>query len=200
MSVSGMGAMMAGGNPANGRNLNDFYPTPWECTYALMLREGMNIPNVVGEPFVGEGHLADVVKLFNRRVIASDIVDYGYPETKVIDFFDIKNDMTGKNFGIISNPPFKLAEKIIRHSLEVMNVGYLALLLKSTYFHAIRRVDLYNKHKPTTVYALTWRPDFMGLGRPTMECIWAVWDKNETPQDDPFYKLLIKPTEIKINE
>jgi hypothetical protein len=35
---------------------------------------------------------------------------------------------------------------------------------------------LFDRHTPSFVMPLTWRPDFMGLGRPTMEISWVVWE------------------------
>ena len=180
---------MVGGNPRDGRQENDFYATPWEATQAILLAEGNHVPHLLDEPFVGNGAIAEILKLNGKDVTGSDIVDYGYPDTKIVDFFDITN----LDRGIVTNPPFNLAEDFIRHALEDLQVGYLAVLLKATFFSAACRIKLFDQHRPTMVYPLTWRLDFSGQGRPVMECAWFVWRNQNSQTTD--YQLLQKPME-----
>ena len=93
--------------------------------------------------------------------------------------------------GVITNPPFSKAEEIIRHVMGVLKPEYFALLLKSTFWHADERTALFNTYRPTMIAGLPWRPDFNGLGRPTMECSWVVWDqRHPTYNRFPEYHLL----------
>src|SRR3546814_18136682 len=77
---------------------------------------------------------------------------------------------------VVTNPPFALAEAIIRHLLVELRCRYVALLLKSTFWHAQARTGLWRQRPPTRIHAPNWRPAFMGLGAPTLEVIWCVWD------------------------
>ena len=54
-------------------------------------------------------------------VKCTDIVDRGYPNTKVVDFLtiqkaDIKNDYPRD---IITNPPYKYALEFVEHALDI---------------------------------------------------------------------------------
>jgi len=172
-----LGAAMAGGNPTMGREEADFYPTPDECTIGLMNAEHDDIRlnvSTIWECACGTGNMSEVLKTFGFEIISSDLIDRGYGST--LDFFA---DMSPHpNRAIITNPPFNLAPNFIQHALEVTQVPYLALLLKSTFWHARRRYDLFMKHPPSVIYPMTWRPDFMKRGAPTMDCSWVVWDRN----------------------
>lgn len=69
---------------------------------------------------------------------------------------------------------FLAAER--RHLLGDLGCTYVALLLKATYWHAEKRTGLWRWRTPVRIYALNWRLDCLGLGNPTMEFIWVVWD------------------------
>jgi len=96
---------------------------------------------------------------------------------------------------IITNPPFNLSEQFIRHAIG--QAGVVAMLLKSQYWHAQKRIDLFKEYPPAYVLPLTWRPDFLfdqranGVkGSPTMEVHWTVWVQGDY---DTRYRLLKKP-------
>lgn len=175
--TTGIGAAMAGGNPQQGRNKDDFYPTPAECTVGLLDAEehfikkhGLN----VWEPACGDGLMASLISNRGFSVKATDLVYRGYGDPEPLDFLD--NDREEHGMAIITNPPFNLAPQFIRASREKYDAPYLALLLKSTFWHAASRYQLFIDHPPSMIYPLTWRPDFMKRGAPTMDCTWFVWD------------------------
>lgn len=180
---------MAGGNPKMGREKSDFYPTPDECTIALLKMEDDNIRDhvdTVWECACGTGNMSEVIKTFGFNVHSTDLIDRGYGQVE--DFFAHKT--TDRNKAIITNPPFNLAADFIRHALEVIQTPYLALLLKSTFWHAKRRYELFQTHTPSVIYPMTWRPDFMKRGAPTMDCSWVVWDRS---RNSTRYIPLLKP-------
>lgn len=165
----GLGSAMAGGNPRESRQENDWYPTPSEVTHALLAEFKFSGP--VLEPAAGDCAMAGVLEEAGYEVIATDINPRHRGVTQM-DFFDMKSTPAKT---IITNPPFNLAQQFIEHSLDVLKVQSLALVLKSTYWHAVTRQPLFNKFRPSFVCPLTWRPDFLQKGRPTMECSWVVW-------------------------
>ena len=175
--AKGVGAMMAGGNPANGRQANEFYPTPTDVTLALIKAEGDRIPQSVWEPACGTGSMAEVLKGHSFNVVSSDLIDHGYGSSGV-DFLsnNTNSPFGGNKFAIITNPPFKLARLFIEraHALEC---EYLALVLKQSYWSAFKsRGDLWKCCRPSRRYDLGWRPDFLNQGAPTMECMWCIWE------------------------
>ena len=185
-----LGSMMAGGNPSNGRQENDHYPTPPDVTRALLKLNPFPAVEHVWEPCAGDGAMARVLKTRYPHVLMSDIAPKPCEDViQEADFFDVK---FGFYDTIITNPPFNLAEKFILHAFDNLNIKRLALVLKSTYWHAASRQALFQKHPPQMVCPLTWRPDFLGLGRPTMEAQWCVWNKT-LPIAPTLYVPLRKP-------
>lgn len=178
------GSRICCGNTAYKRNQSDFYPTPPEVTQALLDFLKLPAGTSVWECACGEGHMVEVMQQNDLRVIGTDL------QTGT-DFLlaELPEDFCW----IITNPPFSLAEQFIRKADE-HNVPF-AMLLKSQYWHAAKRVSLFSDITPAYVLPLTWRPDFLfktrGKGSPLMDVIWCVWipGVNKTR-----YIPLIKPT------
>ena len=171
------------------RNAADFYPTPWECTQALL--DLVYFPDPVWEPACGDGAISEVLEASGMAVVSTDLHDRGYGRGGV-DF--LKADIAPPRTGcIVTNPPFNLAEAFIRKS-RALQVPF-AMLLKATYWHAVSRKALFHQTGPQHVLALSWRPNFAperGTS-PTMDVIWTVW--GEHPSKTCNYGILKKPTE-----
>lgn len=79
---------------------------------------------------------------------------------------------------IITNSPFSKSQAFIERSKE--NHKPFAFLLKSQYWHADKRYELFDHYKPEYVLPLTWRPDFLfktrGSVSPLMDVMWVVWE------------------------
>lgn len=189
--MSGLGAMMAGGNPQEGRVEHDFYGTPPEATRSILqaYKPFLGQPEYIHEPCCGDGAMSKIIMDYfpDSKVISTDLIDRGYGATK--DIFSIPQTPARV---VITNPPFNLAEDIIRHVLGVWKADVLMLLLKSTFFHAGERGHggLFDEFRPSSIWPLPWRLDFHNLGRPTMETAWFVWDKNNPTADGyPSYRI-----------
>jgi hypothetical protein len=172
--MSNLGSMMAGGNPTAGRQEDDFYATPPEVTQALLRVEKFD--GVIWDCASGDGAILKVCKDNGyTNLLGSDINPRGIG--KKLDFLTIRPRLFDVN--IVTNPPFNLAKDFIEkaHSL---NPRSISMVLKSSYWHAKSRKALFDKYPPHTVYPLLWRPDFLGLGRPTMEIMWCVWRRGIT--------------------
>lgn len=158
-----------GGNPQKARPETDFYPTPQEVTFALL--DFLDIPKreIIWEPACGEYDMANAIKAAGYSVCASDILqgyDFLTEPKKACDW-------------IITNPPFSLSDKFIKRCVE--HGKPFALLLKSQYWHAKKRRDLFMENPPRYVLPLTWRPDFLfkQTGKrhaPLMDVMWCVWE------------------------
>lgn len=174
----GLGRAMAGGGAKVNRQPNDFYPTPPDVTRALLRVEGKALRNVapgpVWEPCGRGGAILKVLAEHGFDGVGSDIVPD--PAHGVIpqDLLACRRALGRK---VVTNPPFAIAAEIIAVLLERLHVDYLALLVKSQFWHAEERRALFRRHRPARIWALTWRPDFMKLGAPTMECQWVVWQR-----------------------
>ena len=183
-----MSVTLANGATKNKRRELDFYPTPPDVTHALMqflLRKKL-IGQSVWEPACGDGAMSDVLKQYYSTIISSDIRDSGYGQSG-IDFIHSTENVDA----IITNPPFALSEAFIAHALPLAPL--VAMLVKSQYWHAKKRYELFMKTPPAFILPLTWRPDFMNGergGAPTMEVQWTVWIRGLR---DTRYILLRKP-------
>ena len=155
--------LTTGGSRYKRREL-DFYPTPPEVTIALM--EFLKLPkSEIWEPACGNGAMVNVLKEYGHQVTGTDIVTGN-------DFLKT----SGKYDAIITNPPFNISEQFIEKALKEAPI--VAMVLKSQYWHAKKRLKLFNDNKPAFILPLTWRPDFLNGergGSPTMEVIWTVW-------------------------
>ena len=165
--VDKIGSRICCGNTAYKRSKSDFYPTPPEATQALLNFLRLPKGTKVWECASGEDHMVKVMEQNGLEVIGTDIA-------KGVDFLqaEIPDDV----HWIITNPPFSLADEFVRKAAS--HEVPFAMLLKSQYWHAAKRINLFLDVTPAYVLPLTWRPDFlMGSrgGAPLMECIWCVW-------------------------
>lgn len=171
---------ITGGNTSYKRVQSDFYPTPVEVTQALLNFLKLPEGTVIWEPACGENHMVNVMEGNGLRVIGTDIaagMDYLTAERLDCDW-------------IITNPPFTLADRFVQRSIE--HEKPFAMLLKSQYWHARKRLELFRSYPPSAVCPLTWRPDFLfkerGRGAPLMDVCWVIWDGNHDTRYIPLEK------------
>lgn len=183
----GLGGAMAGGAGKGvsrgakdrGRQPFDFYPTPPEPVRALLAVEGDAIANGHGrriwEPCGHGGGIASILGAAGFEVIATDIRPDSDNGVAMLDLLTAKRRRAEI---VVTNPPFSLAAEIIEQLIGALAVPYVALLLKSTYWHAMTaRGALWARFRPTACYPIGWRVDFLGLGAPAMDVSWFVWDR-----------------------
>ena len=174
----GLGRAMAGGGDKVNRQPNDFYPTPVEVTRALLRVEGQCLANVcpgpVWEPCGRGGAILRELRAAGFDTVGSDIVPDAGNGVAQLDLLSAKRALARK---VVTNPPFAIAGEMIGTLLERLKVDYLALLVKAQFWHAEERRALFRRHRPARIWAMTWRPDFLALGAPTMECQWVVWQR-----------------------
>ena len=131
---------------------SDFYATEPRTVYELLERESFS--NEILEPCVGKGHIADVLKEKGYDVACSDLIDRNYPNTTIKDFFTYEKN----NLDIITNPPYKLATKFLKHFLEISKPGIkIALFLKLTFLEGIERGKIFKNNPPKTIYVYSSR-------------------------------------------
>lgn len=159
---------ICGSNTAYQRNTSDFYPTPPEATQALLDFLQLSPNTRVWEPASGKGHMVRVLRDNGFEVIGTDILNG-------VDF--LRATLPEGVDWIITNPPFSQSEAFIMRCIE-SNLPF-ALLLKSQYWHAKRRIKIFREFPPQYILPLSWRPDFLfgerGGGSPLMDVMWCVW-------------------------
>ncbi len=167
--MSGAFGILKAAISVDGREENDFYPTPIEATIALS--RATRLPATIWEPACGQGHIGKALEHLGHRVIATDLVHRGYGLGGV-DFLRTSRRPCD---AIVTNPPFgRLAQPFIEHAFN-LETPHIAMLLNVNYWHAANRQALWDRRRPEAIYALCWRLDFTGSDRPYFNCIWTVW-------------------------
>lgn len=159
----------------------DYYATDPRAVELLLEKE--QFAQLILEPAVGGGHIAEVLKEHDHIVVGADIIDRGYPDTIENDF--LKSDMWLVWPGdIITNPPYKFAVEFAEKAMEMlMPGGKLAMFLKLTFLEGKKRKDFFDKYPPRMIYVMRNRVDcalngdFSGKAGKAVCYAWFVWQK-----------------------
>lgn len=157
---------------------DDCYPTPPSATEALLRAE--KLPQHLWEccqPSNEPGGIVDPLRERGHTVTATDL------RGDRIDFLMEWRAPEGVQ-GIITNPPYRLADQFVRHALTL--VPFVAMLLPLTYLQGERRADLIGKlsrvhafhDRLPRMHRLGWngpRLDKEGYAH-----AWFVWDTAHT--------------------
>lgn len=179
-----------GGNSKHGRQESDYYPTPPDATIALLHHLSLPRGTVVWEPACGKGHMSKVIEECGYPTVSTDLRETGYGEGG-IDFLEC--DPRPCDW-IITNPPFRLATGFIERCNEIRKP--FALLIKSQFWNAGRRFQLFQDMRPSEILPLSWRPDFTGKGAAMMDMAWCVWNG----QGDTRFSPLKRPAKMEAVE
>ena len=164
------------------RQVDDYYATEPKAVELLLEQETFS--NTVWECAVGGGHMAEVLVKNGYNVVASDVVDRGYPDTIVLDFLK-----DGYNMGcdIITNPPYKFAKEFVEQAIRLVGCGgKVAMFLKLQFLEGKARKELFKKYPPKVVYVSSSRlkcamnGDFDSLGSSAVAYGWFVWEDGFT--------------------
>lgn len=172
------GMQMAGSSmTGKPRQKDDFYATKdTDVVRTLITYYKDIIPNIVYEFACGEGHMArEIMSLLpDRQVFSTDLVHRGHGLGGV-DFLTLdRNPFGGRAWAGITNPPFKVSAEMVETAMR-NGATFVAILAKVQYWNAQSRLGLWRKFPPRANHPLTWRVDFDGRGRPTMDVQWIVF-------------------------
>lgn len=164
------------------REINDYYATEPSAVEKLLEVEAFN--ERIWECAVGGGHIANVLTAHGYKVKASDIIDRGYPNTKIIDFLEYNGKVKAD---IITNPPYKYAQQFVEKTMEILEDGCkCAMLLKVTFLESKRRKNMFEKYPPKVVYVFSERTnpalngEFDKYNSGAVAYAWYVWEKGFT--------------------
>ncbi len=161
----------------------DFYPTPPWATKALLKYE--QFEGSIWEPCCGDGSMSEVLKTTGLPVYSSDLHDRNYNDTDfTLDFLDDEAcaiHVSPKN-NIITNPPFNIADKILKKALERADKK-VCLLLRTAFLEGQKRYNtIFNVNPPARVLIFSERLSMYPKGHKgknggTTAYAWFVWDK-----------------------
>ena len=178
----------ASNHSSSERALHDYYATDPIAVEKLLEQE--KFKHRVWEPACGEGHLVKVLEHSGYSVRASDIINRGFPNTEVLDFFTAKET---DGMDIITNPPYNIALEFIQHALDISEKGAkIAMLLKLTFLESQKRKAFFEKYPPVKLYVFSSRivcaknGDFKARYSSAIAYAWYIWEKGI--RQDPVIK------------
>jgi len=139
----------------------------------------------VWECACGDGAIARVFSEKGFDVIATDLVYRGYGDGGrdfLLENIQVEN--------IVTNPPYSLGEKFVRHALDLTS-GKVAMFLKLVFLEGQRRRKLFDNSPPARVWVYSKRVTQHRNGEQKkytgMMCFaWFVWEHGYT--GDPVIK------------
>jgi hypothetical protein len=121
---------------------DDLYETPPEAVWALLKAE--NLPRQIWECACGPGAIVSVLRAAAHEVYASDLVDYGCPNSKARIDFLLERELPDPSIGaIVTNPPYKLASQFVAHAITLC--PRVIMLLRLAFLESRRRSNLLDR-------------------------------------------------------
>lgn len=166
------------------RHVTDWYVDPSFCTELLL--DAVPFFGPIWDPCCGGGTIPTVVakRFLSVAVGGSDLVYRGYGQGDRDFFVD-----PGPHENLIFNPPYKDAERFIRHAIGVTRRKVAALVNLKFLASQGRRERLFNAYPPAEVLILSRRPSMppgdSGIEAKggTADYCWIVFS-NEQPKPD----------------
>lgn len=163
---------------------DDLYETPACATEALLRFE--KLPEIVWEPACGPGAIVRVLRGAGHKVYATDLVDYGCPESESRIDFLMETGAPTFIGAVVTNPPFKLANQFVGHAL--MLAPKVVMLLRLAFLEGTGRSPIMDGGALARVYVFKNRLPMMhraGRGTQvaktnssTMAFAWFVWERS----------------------
>jgi len=175
--------LMLGVNPNAERQKEDFYATSPQALKIFLekLKEDNLILNKkIWECACGQGHLSKFLENEGYKVLSTDLIDRDFGQGG-IDFLNNNRDWNGD---ILTNPPFKLAEKFVEQGIKKLKIGNkLFLFLKIQFLEGQKRKKLFKKYPLKYVYCYSSRQkcskdgNFEKYTATTQFYAWYIWEK-----------------------
>lgn len=166
---------------------NDYYPTPpwvvWRLLDAhesdLKLDNPRAFPGVL-EPNVGDGAIIRALGQATAPIHVTGVElrrDALYPDTQVDDHFegvDFRTWIPQRRYDLaIGNPPFSLAEEILRRVFTMASIT--AMLLRLNFLGSEDRIPFWKSFPRPAVRVIPERISFDGEGSDSDYCAWFIW-------------------------
>lgn len=166
-----------GARQALPREENDFYRTPNHCTEALLRIEQFD--GTIWEPACGDGAISQVLEAAGHDVFSTDLIERGYGHSG----FDFLSEKRAVSKTIVTNPPFKLADRFVLHAHD-LGATKIAMLLRLCWLEGERRRKaVFAKVPPNRIHVFSRRPTLWNGADPdarqtggAIAYAWFVWD------------------------
>ena len=98
----------------------------------------------------------------------------------------------------ITNPPYRVAQEFIEHSLQITD-GLVIMLLRVNYTGSSKRWQFFKNNRPARILLLPNRPCFTDDGKTdSIEYAWFVWDTTKPNVDTIFEWLDLTTKEVRL--
>jgi hypothetical protein len=125
------------GNPGRATlkdRADDSYDTPAVAVHALLKVE--TLPPCIWEPAAGTGSITNILRAAGHIVMSTDI-------REGVDFLMEYRAPIGCEC-IVTNPPYKLVDKFVRHAIDL--VPMVVMLLRFNFLEGVGRSDIVDRH------------------------------------------------------
>lgn len=165
------------------RHHADDYPTPPGFVEPLLEALALSRDTPIMEPCAGGGHLVAVLREHFDRVYFDDLHYSGK------DFLEAPVPEKPSPGWIITNPPYKHGEAIIRQALK--QADNVAMLLNSSFLESVTRsIGLFAEHKPSEIYMNNRRMRIEGGKSSVFAHVWVVWRREPVVPGETVYRWL----------
>lgn len=159
---------------------HDVYETPSPAIEALLAAE--KLPHHIWEPACGPGAIVRVLRDHGHTVWATDLIDYGCPESQSKIDFLLERQSRIDVEAIVTNPPFKLATEFAEHALSLAPT--VIMLLRLAFLESQKRTALLEGGKLARVHVFRNRLPMMHRmnwegprSSSAISYAWFVWDR-----------------------
>lgn len=159
---------------------DDLYETPEVAVEALLRAE--RLPHHIWEPACGPGAIVRSLRQRGHTVWATDLVDYGCPDSEAGVDFLMERQARIDVEAIVTNPPFKLAGEFVEHALALC--PRVVMLLRLAFLESDRRTPILDNGKLARVHVFRKRLPMMHRkawegpkANSGMAFAWFVWDR-----------------------
>ena len=178
------------GNKYSGDNQrleHDQYLTPLKPVVSLvdLVRGYINYPlEYILDPCAGKGVWGQVVKsIYTESLLYGIDIDETLEKPDMYDYWQtgdfLDGNLSNKKFDlIISNPPFKLAEKFVIESFNhIGHGGTIAFMFPLGFMSSVGRYNrmFTTKYRPDKILVSSRRIDFTGQGSPHTDIAMYLW-------------------------
>jgi hypothetical protein len=168
------------------RETDDHYVEPSWCVERLL--DCYPDLSALHDPCCGFGTIVDVALGRGLAASGSDLVDRARGRFPVQDFLTDRS----RHVNICVNPPFKIAEQIVRHAITVVHPGgIVAVIAQAKFLASQSRYPIFSAPSMERVIVFSRRPSMPPgkmlaeqgeacRGGGSIDFIWAVWRVGKT--------------------
>jgi hypothetical protein len=165
------------------RRALDAYGTPSNVIEPMRQYLRPYQPRRILEPACGDGA---IVRILKREFPLAEIVVGDVSSGQ--DF--LRHDYGGELFDLVmTNPPFALALEFVQRALRLRSKGgAVVTLLRLNFLASNKRADFMRANIPS-LYVISDRPSFTGVGKDHEDYGWYIWDDGPPRRPIVFSKL-----------